>query len=123
MAPWDAGGIHDDRCQLHEVIRTMMLQWLMRPLCGPVIVHGLNRNMTMDTENELDMIILIDTDSPHLTVAPGECYASDGSTQIRCDLRHTHNNNWNRMILFSTARVFTQKMFPPNVMRIIFLRR
>ena len=86
MAPWDAGWIHDDRCQLHEVIWTMMLQWLMRLLCGPVIVHGLNRNMTMDTENELDMIILIDTDSPRLTVAPGECYASDGSTQIRCDL-------------------------------------
>ena len=26
MAPWDAGGMHGDRCQLHEAIRTMMLQ-------------------------------------------------------------------------------------------------
>ena len=29
MAPWDAGGMHDNRRQLHEAIQTMMLQWLM----------------------------------------------------------------------------------------------
>ena len=38
-APWDAGGMHDDRCQLREGLQTMMLQWLMRLLCRPVIVH------------------------------------------------------------------------------------
>ena len=27
-APWDAGGIHGDVCQLCETLRTMMLQWL-----------------------------------------------------------------------------------------------
>ena len=72
MAPWDAGGMHGDRFQLHEVIHTIMSQWSMRPLSRPVIVHGLYRNTTMNTENELDMIILINTDSPRLTVTPGE---------------------------------------------------
>ena len=47
----------------------------------------------MNTENELDMIILIDTDFPRLTVTPGECYASHDSTQIRCDLRHAHDTS------------------------------
>ena len=42
MTPWDAGGMHDDRCQLREALQTMMLQWLMRQLCRPVIVHGLD---------------------------------------------------------------------------------
>ena len=91
MAPWDAGGMHGDHCQLHEALQTMMLQWLMRLLCRPVIVHGLNRTMTMNTENGLDTIMMITTDSPRLTVTPGECYASDGTTQIRRDLRHTHD--------------------------------
>ena len=50
MAPWDAGGMHDDRCQLREALQTMMLQWLMRQLCRPVIMHGLDRTMTMNTE-------------------------------------------------------------------------
>ena len=90
MAPWDAGGMHGDRCQLHQAIQTMMLQWLMRLLCRPVIVHGLDRNMTMNTENGLDTIMMITTDSPRLTATPGESYTSDGTTQIRCDLRHTH---------------------------------
>ena len=53
MAPWDAGGMHDDRCQLCEALQTMMLQWLMRLLCRPVIMHGLDRTMTMNTENGL----------------------------------------------------------------------
>ena len=39
------------------------------------------------------MIILIDTDSPRLTATPVECYASHGSTQIRCDLRHAHDTS------------------------------
>ena len=86
MAPWDAGGMHDDRCQLREALRTMM-----RLLCRPVIVHGLNRTMSMNTENGLDTIMMITTDSPRLTVTPGEWYASDVLAQIRCDLRHTYD--------------------------------
>ena len=89
MAPWDAGGIHGDRCQLHEAIQSIMLQWSMQLLCRPVIVHGLDRNTTMNMENELDMIILITTDSPRLTVTPGECYASDET--IQTNLQHTHD--------------------------------
>ena len=70
-----------------------MLQWLMRLLCRPVIVHGLDRDTTENTENGLDTIRMITTDSPRLTVTPGECYASDVITQIRRDLRHTHDNS------------------------------
>ena len=81
MAPWDAGGIHGDGSQSRDV------------MCRPTIVHELDRKTTMNMENELDMIILIDTESPRLTVTPGECYASYGSTQIRCDLRHTHDTS------------------------------
>ena len=33
MAPWDAGGMHGDRCQLRVAFQAMMLQWLMRLLC------------------------------------------------------------------------------------------
>ena len=91
IAPWDAGGMHGDRYQLHKAMQTMMLQRLMRLLCQPVIVHGLDRIMTMNTEYGLDTIIMITTDSPRLTVTPGECYASDGTTQIRRDLRHAHD--------------------------------
>ena len=91
MAPWDASGMHDDRCQLREALQTMMLQWLMRLLCRPVIMHRLDRNMTMNTENELDTIMMITTDSPRLAVTPGEWYASDVLSHIRRDLRHTHD--------------------------------
>ena len=35
--------------------------------------------------------MMITTDSPRLTVTPDECYASDVTTQIRRDLRHTHD--------------------------------
>ena len=52
-----------------------------------------NRDMTENTENGLDTIRMITTDSPRLTVTPGECYASDVITQIRRDLRHTHDNS------------------------------
>ena len=78
MAPWDAGGIHGDRSQ--DV------------MCRPVIAHELDRRTTRNTENELDTIILIDTDSPRLTVTPGECHDSYG-TQIRCDIRQTHDTS------------------------------
>ena len=29
MAPWDAGGMHGDLCQLREALQTIILQWLM----------------------------------------------------------------------------------------------
>ena len=90
MAPGDAGEMHDDRCQLCEALQTMMLQWLMWMLSRPVIVHGLDRTMTRNTENGLDTIMMITTDSPRLTFTPGKCYASNVTTQIRHDIRHTH---------------------------------
>ena len=37
MAPWDAGKMHDDYCQLREVLQAMMLPWLMWLLCRPGI--------------------------------------------------------------------------------------
>ena len=126
MAPWDAGGMHGNRYQPHEAIHTVMSQWSMRCSCRPAVVHGLHRKTTMDTENELDMIVLIYTDSPRLTVTPGECYASHESTLIRCDLRHTHDNSAvtdcytvepNDMIFRRT--IFTQRMFPPGVRRLM----
>ena len=68
-----------------------MLQWLMRLLCRPVIMHGLDRTMKMDMENGLDTIMMITTDSPRWTVTPGEWYASDVFTQTGHDLRHTYD--------------------------------
>ena len=68
-----------------------MLQWLMRLLCRPVIIHGLDRTMTMNTEDGLDTIMMITMDSPRLTVTPGEWYGSDVFTQTRRDLRHTYD--------------------------------
>ena len=49
MVPWDAGGMHGDSCQLRE---TMMLHWLMRLLCRPVIMNGLDKTMRMNMEND-----------------------------------------------------------------------
>ena len=37
--------------------------------------------------------MLIDTDSARLTMTPGECHASYGGTQIRSDLRQTHDTS------------------------------
>ena len=37
MAPWDAGGMYCNDCQRRETFRTMMLQWLIRLMCRPVI--------------------------------------------------------------------------------------
>ena len=76
MAPWDAGGIQGDR--FHEV------------MCR-TIVHKLDRWTTRNTENRLDMMMLIDTDSPQLTITPGECHASYGGTQIGDNLQQTHD--------------------------------
>ena len=90
MAPWDADGMHGNHCELHEALQTMMLQLFMRLLCRPVIMHGLDRTMTMNTENGLDTIMMITMDSPRLTVTPGEWYASDVLTQSRRDLRQTY---------------------------------
>ena len=84
MAPWDAGGMYSHT--LGEPYRTRMLQWLMRLLRRPVIMHGLERTLTMYTENGLDTITMIATDSPRLAVTPGEWYASDVFTQTRHDL-------------------------------------
>ena len=64
MAPWDAGGLHGDSCQLSETLRIMMLKWLMRLSCRPVIMNGLDRTRKMNTENGLDTIKMIRTDSP-----------------------------------------------------------
>ena len=89
MAPWDAGGMHSRTRS--EPFRTMLLQWLMWLLCRPVIIHRLDRTMTMNTENGLDMIMKITTDSPRLTVTPGEWYASDVITHTRRDLPHTYD--------------------------------
>ena len=59
MAPWDVGGIHS---RTHsEPFRTTILQWLIRLLCRPVIMHGLDRTMTMYTEYGLDTITMITT--------------------------------------------------------------
>ena len=54
MAPRDAGGMHGDRCQPQDAIHTIKSQWSVRFLYLPVIVHGHDRNTTMNTENELD---------------------------------------------------------------------
>ena len=94
MAPWDAGGMHDDRCQLREALQTMMLQWLMWLLCRPRIMHGLDRSMTMNTENGLDTMMMITTDSPRLAVT-GEWYASGMLTLLSRDLRRMNGAMYN----------------------------
>ena len=95
MAPWDAGGMHGDRCQLREALQTMMLQWLMRLLCRPRIMHGLDRTMTMNTENVLDTIMMITTDSPRLAVTPGEWYVSGMLTLSSRNLRQMNGAMYN----------------------------
>ena len=105
MAPWDTGGMNSRT--LGEPDRTRMLQWLMRLLCRPVIMCRLNRTRTMYTENGLDTNMMIPTDSPRLTVTPGEWYGNDVFTQIRHEVRETRDNSaavdcnaviWNNLI-------------------------
>ena len=66
---------------------TMMLQWLTRLLCRPVIIKGLNRTMSMNTEDGPDRSLMTNTDSPRLAVTPGEWCASETIRMIRTDLR------------------------------------
>ena len=95
-APWDAGGMHGNGCRLRETFRTMMLRWLMRLLCRPVIMNGLDGTMRMNTENGLDGNMMTNTDSPRLAVTPGEWYASETIRVIRTDLRQM--NGFTEMI-------------------------
>ena len=87
MAPWDAGGMYGNDCRCRETFRTMMLQWLIRLLCRPVIRNGLVRTTRMNTEYGLDRLMLTNMDSPRLAVTPGEWYASDMLTPLSRDLR------------------------------------
>ena len=87
MAPWDAGGMHGNDCQRCETFRTMMLQWLIRLLCRPVIRNGLVRTTRMNTEYGLDQLMMTNMDSPGLAVTQGEWYASDMLTTLSHDLR------------------------------------
>ena len=74
MAPWDAGGMHGDDCLLYGTCWKMMLQWLFRLSCRPVIVNGLDRTMRINTKYGLDRIMMTNTDSPWLAVTPSEWY-------------------------------------------------
>ena len=74
MAPWDAGGMYGNDCQRCETFRTMMLQWLIRLLCRPVIRNGLVRTTRMNREYGLDQLMMTNMDSPRLAVALGEWY-------------------------------------------------
>ena len=87
MAPWDAGGIHGSGCRLYGICWKIMLQWLFRLSCRPVIVNGLDRTMRLNTEYGLDRIMMTNSDSPWLAVTPGEWYASNMLTTMRTDLR------------------------------------
>ena len=72
MAPWDAGGMHGDGGRRYGTYWKMMLQWLFRLSCRPVIVNGLERTMRMNKEYGLDRIMMTNTDSPRLAATPGE---------------------------------------------------
>ena len=71
MAPWDAGGMYGNDCQRRETFRTMMLQWLIRLLCRPVIRNGLVRTTRMNTEYGLDQLMMTNMDSPQVGSYPG----------------------------------------------------
>ena len=72
-----------------------MLQWLMRQLCRAVIIHRLDRTMTLNTENGFDTIMMMTTDSPRLAVTPGEWYASVMLTLLSRDLRQMNSPMFN----------------------------
>ena len=110
MAPWDAGGMHGDSCQLRETLWTMMLQWLTWLLCRPVIMNGLDRTMRLNTENGLDWSMMTNTESHRLAVNPGEWYASEMIRVIRTDLRQTNGftEMMGAMCDYTTVEIFTQ---------------
>ena len=110
MAPWDASGMHGDSCQLHETLQTMMLQWLRRLLCRPVILNGLDRTMRLNTENGIDGSMMTNTESPRLAVTPGEWYASETIRVIRTDLCQLNGftETMGAMCDYTTVEVFTQ---------------
>ena len=58
-------------------------------------MHGLDRTMTMNTENGLDTIMMITTDTPRLEVTPGEWYDSVMLTLLSCDLRQMNSAMFN----------------------------
>ena len=91
MAPWDAGRMYSRT--VGAPYRTRMLQWLIPLLCRPVIMNGLIRTRTVYTENGLDTNRMKPTDSPRLTVTPGEWYGNDVFTQIRHELRDAGDNS------------------------------
>ena len=72
MAPWDADGMYGNDCQRRETFRTMLLQWLIRLLCRPVIRNGLVRTASMNMEYGLDQLMMTNMDSPRLAVTPCE---------------------------------------------------
>ena len=142
MAPWDARGMHGNDCQRHETFRTMMLQWLIRLLCQPVIRNGLVRTMSMNTEYGLDQLMMTNMDSPQLAVTPGEWYASDTLTPLSRDLRQMNGipeamgamydcSGWDFPQFDSTAvdcsavelddLTFRRKNFPPEVIHVAWL--
>ena len=87
-----------------------MLQWLMRLLCRPVFVNGLDWTMRMNTENGLDGSMMTNTDYPRLAVTPSEWYASDMIRVIRTDLRQINGftEMMGAMCDYTTVEVFTQ---------------
>ena len=54
-------------------------------------MHGFDGTMPMITENGLDAIMMINSDSPRLAVTPGEWYASAMLTLLSCDLRQMNS--------------------------------
>ena len=64
-------------CRRRETFMTMMLQWLTRLFCRPVIMNGLNTTMRMNTEDGRDRSLMTNTDYPRLAVTPVEWYASE----------------------------------------------
>ena len=79
--------MHGNDCECRETFRTMMLKWLIRLLCRPLIRNGLVRTTRMNTKYGLDQLMMTNMDSPWLAVTPGEWYASDTLTPLSRDLR------------------------------------
>ena len=126
MAPWDAGGMHGNDCECRETFLTIMLQWLIRLLCRPVIRNGLVRTTRMNTEYGLNQLMMTNMDSPRLAVTAGEWYASDTLTPISRDLRQMNGcgTGWDFPQCDSTAvdcnaveldeLTFRRPNFPPE---------